>query len=401
MVSRVTAGPLEGIRVLDLTRVVAGPYATGLLADFGARVVKVEEPRHGDECRILPDKVRGLSLTFSDLNRNKQSLGLDLNQPRGRDLLLRLLPHFDVLVENYPAGKLVEWGLDWERLRGAHPRLVYASLSGFGADGPYAGRASYDLVAQAMGGLMWMSGRDGDPPVKTGVNLADYVGGVFLAFAILAALRARDRSGAPQRVDLSNQDALTTMLDSTLSWYRASGEEPPRVGSFHRRAAPFGVYRAKDGWVAVASGNPPMFRRALRAVGRETLLDDHEFRARARRGEHRDEVNALWSEFAASHRVAELEEVCAQHGLAYGRVLGVPELAADPQLAARGQLAEIEHPDGQGKIPARGLPIRFVDAPGALRTPAPTVGQHTDAILRELLELRDADLAELRSDGVI
>jgi crotonobetainyl-CoA:carnitine CoA-transferase CaiB-like acyl-CoA transferase len=394
-------GPLAGVRVLDLTRVVAGPYGTGLLADFGARVVKVEEPKHGDECRILPDKVRGLSLTFSDLNRNKESLSLDLTQEPGRELLLRLLPHFDVLAENYRAGKLAEWGLDWERLRAAHPRLVYASLSGYGADGPYAGRASYDLVSQAMSGLMWMSGREGDPPVKTGVNLADYVGGVFLAFAILAALRARDRTGGAQRVDLSNQDVLTTMLDSTLSWYRATGETPPRVGSFHRRAAPFGVYRALDGWIAVAAGNPRLFRRALRAVGHEARLDDPDFRARVRAGEHRDEVNALWSAFAAPRTVAELEKICAEHGLAYGRVLGVPDLAADPQLVARGQLAEIDHPDGKGRIPTRGVPIRFTDSPGALRTPAPSVGQHTDAVLREVLELADDEIAELRGRGVI
>jgi CoA:oxalate CoA-transferase len=387
--------------VLDLTRVVAGPYATGLLADFGARVVKVEEPRHGDECRILPDRVRGLSLTFSDLNRNKESLSLDLGQARGRELLLRLLPHFDVLVENYRAGKLVAWGLDWERLRAAHPRLVYASLSGFGADGPYAGRASYDLVAQAMSGLMWMSGSDGDPPVKTGVNLADYVGGVFLAFAILAALRARDGTGSAQRVDLSNQDVLTTMLDSTLSFYRATGEVPGRAGNFHRRGAPFGVYRAKDGWIAVAAGNPPMLRRALRAVGRESLLDDQGFRARARRAEHRDEVNALFGEFIALRTCAEVEAVCEAHGLAYGRVLGIPDLAQDPQLAARGQLAEIDHPDGQGRIPTRGVPIRFLESPGALRTPAPGVGQHTDAILREWLGIADEEIAALRRQGVI
>ncbi len=396
-----TEAPLVGIRVLDLTRVVAGPYGTGLLADFGARVVKVEEPKHGDECRILPDKVRGLSLTFSDLNRNKQSLALDLTQERGREILLRLLPHFDVLVENYRAGKLVEWGLHWERLRAANPRLVYASLSGYGADGPYAGRASYDLVSQAMSGLMWMSGSEGDPPVKTGVNLADYIGGVFLAFAILAALRARDRTGEAQRVDLSNQDVLTTMLDSTLSFYRATGDLPGRAGNFHRRGAPFGVYRAKDGWIAVAAGNPPMLRRALRAVGRESLLDDQGFRARARRAEHRHEVNALWSEFIATRTCAEVEAVCEAHGLAYGRVLGIPELANDPQLAARGQLAEIDHPDGKGPIPTRGVPIRFVDAPGSLRTPAPTVGQHTDAVLRELLGIDEPEIEALRSRGVI
>ncbi len=394
-------GPLAGIRVLDLTRVVAGPYATGLLADFGARVVKIEPPGRGDECRGLPDQVRGLSLTFSDLNRNKESVTLDLRTERGREVLLALLPHFDVLIENFRAGTLDGWGLAWERLVAAHPRLVFASLSGFGATGPKAGRASYDLIAQAESGIMSMTGLPGEAPLKTGTNLADYVGGVFLAFAVLAALRARDTTGKPQRVDLSNQDVLTTMLDAAPAWHRSSGEEPARRGNFHRRAAPYGVFRAKDGWIAVAAGNPNLFKRALEAIGRADLLDEREFRQRVRRGEHVDQITALWSEFVATRTRAEVTEVCERHRLAYGEVQSIADLARDPQLIAREQVAEIDHPDGQGKVPTRGVPIRFVDSPGALRAPSPTVGQHTDPILRELLGLSSEALVALRRDGVI
>jgi crotonobetainyl-CoA:carnitine CoA-transferase CaiB-like acyl-CoA transferase len=397
----VTEGPLAGIRVLDLTRVVAGPYATGLLADFGARVVKLEPPGRGDECRGLPDQVRGLSLTFSDLNRNKESVTLDLRTEKGREVLLALLPHFDVLVENFRAGTLDVWGLTWERLAAAHPRLVYASLSGFGAIGPKAGRASYDLVAQAESGIMAMTGLPGGDPLKTGTNLADYVGGVFLAFAMLAALRARDATGKPQRVDLSNQDVLTTMLDAAPAWQRASGQEPARNGNFHRRAAPYGVFRAKDGWIAVAAGNPNLFKRSLQAIGRAELLDDREFRNRVRRGEHVEQITALWSDFVAARTRAEVTEVCERHRLAYGEVQSIADLGRDPQLAARGQHAEIDHPDGQGKVPTRGLPIRFVDSPGALRATSPTVGQHTDAVLRELLGLGDGELEALRKSGVV
>jgi crotonobetainyl-CoA:carnitine CoA-transferase CaiB-like acyl-CoA transferase len=397
----VTEGPLAGIRVLDLTRVVAGPYATGLLADFGARVVKLEPPGRGDECRGLPDQVRGLSLTFSDLNRSKESVTLDLRTEKGREVLLALLPHFDVLVENFRAGTLDVWGLTWERLAAAHPRLVYASLSGFGAIGPKAGRASYDLVAQAESGIMAMTGLPGGDPLKTGTNLADYVGGVFLAFAMLAALRARDATGKPQRVDLSNQDVLTTMLDAAPAWQRASGQEPARNGNFHRRAAPYGVFRAKDGWIAVAAGNPNLFKRSLQAIGRAELLDDREFRNRVRRGEHVEQITALWSDFVAARTRAEVTEVCERYRLAYGEVQSIADLARDSQLAARGQLAEIDHPDGKGKVPTRGVPIRFVDAPGALRAPSPTVGQHTDPVLRELLGLDDAELEALRKSGVV
>jgi CoA:oxalate CoA-transferase len=394
-------GPLTGVRVLDLTRVVAGPYATGLLADFGARVVKVEAPRHGEEYRLLPERVRGLSIAFNDLNRNKEGLSLDVRSERGRDLLLGLLPHFDVLVENYRAGKMEEWGLGWDALRAANPRIVYAALSGYGQDGPHAGRASYDLIAQAESGLMFMTGEPHDPPVKTGVNLADYVGGLFLAVGMLCALRERDRSGRGQRVDVSNQDAMVTLLDSAPSWFRATGQDPGRVGNLHRRVAPFGVYRAKDGWVALGAGNPPMFRRALRAIGREALLDDPEFRARARRGDHTDEVNALWREFVAGHTRSELREICDRYGLAFGVVSTIEDVARNPQLEHRGMYAEVEHPDGQGPIPTWGIPIRFHDAPGAIHSAAPALGEHTDSLLRECLGLSDAEIEELRREGVV
>jgi formyl-CoA transferase len=326
---------------------------------------------------------------------------LDLRTEKGREILLALLPRFDLLVENFRAGTLEGWGLRWDRLVAAHPRLVYASLSGFGAIGPKAGRASYDLIAQAESGIMAMTGLPGGDPLKTGTNLADYVGGVFLAFAALAALRARDATGKPQRVDLSNQDVLTTMLDAAPAWQRASGQEPRRNGNFHRRAAPYGVFRAKDGWIAVAAGNPNLFKRSLQAIGRAELLDDREFRNRVRRGEHVEQITALWSEFVAARTRGEVTEICERHRLAYGEVQSIADLARDPQLAARGQLAEVDHPDGQGKVPTRGVPIRFVDSPGALRASSPTVGQHTDAVLRELLGLRDEETAALRRDGVI
>jgi CoA:oxalate CoA-transferase len=394
-------GPLVGVRVLDLTRVVAGPYATGLLADFGARVVKVEVPRYGDEVRRVPDQVRGLSVTFNELNRNKEGLALDLRTERGREILLRLLPHFDVVTENYKAGTLAKWGLGWDALRDANPRIVYAALSGYGPDGPYAGGASYDLIAQAESGLMLMTGEPDDPPIKTGVNLADYVGGLFLAIGILCALRERDRSGCGQQVDVSNQDALVTLLDSAPSWFRATGREPRRTGNMHRGIAPYGTYQARDGWVVIGAGNPQMFRRALRAIGREELLDDEEFRERARRGTHCDEVNALWREFAAKHTRAELEEICQRGEIAFGRVHSIEEVSRDPQLEHRCMSAELPHPDGRGPVPTRGIPIRFLDAPGELRSPAPSLGEHSDAILRECLGLSDEELAALRRDGVI
>jgi len=397
----VVRGPLEGLRILDLTRVVAGPYGTGLLADLGARVVKIEQPGKGDECRLHPDRVRGLSVTFNDLNRNKESLSLDLRTARGREILLELAAHFDVLTENFAAGTLERWGLGWDAISARYPRLIYASLSGFGRDGPYADYRSYDLVAQAMGGLMSMSGEPDGPPMKTGVNLADYAGGLFLAVGVLAALRERDASGLGQRVDLSNQDALVTMLDSAPSWYRAGGEEPARSGNFHRKVAPYGQFRATDGWVVVAVGSPNMFPRAMEAIGREDLLDDAEFMERVRRFEFRDEVNALWAAWIAEHRCQEVEELCREYGLGFGSVKSVADLARDPQLEHRGMLAEIEHPDGKGPIPTRGIPVRLERTPGSLRRAAPTRGQDTASLLEEFLAMDPEEIERLRREGVI
>jgi CoA:oxalate CoA-transferase len=397
----VEGGPLAGVRILDLTRVVAGPYGTGLLADLGARVVKIERPGTGDEIRLYPDQVRGLSVTFNDLNRNKESLTLDLRTERGREILRDLATRFDVLAENFAAGTLDRWGLGWETLRDLNPRLVYASLSGFGQDGPYAGHRSYDLVAQATGGLMSMTGEPDGPPLKTGTNLADYVGGVFLAVGILAALRERDASGRGQRIDLSNQDALVTMLDSAVNWFRASGEQPPRSGNFHRRVAPYGAYRAKDGWVVVAMGSPKMFPKSLAAIGREDLLEDPTFLDRVRRFAFRDELNVLWSEWVAERSSAEVERECRERGLGFGRVKSVADLAADRQLRHRGMLAEVEHPDGAGAIPTRGVPIRLERTPGTVRRAAPTLGQDTERLLEELLGLGGDEVERLRRDGVL
>jgi CoA:oxalate CoA-transferase len=395
------SGPLDDVRILDLTRVVAGPYGTGLLADLGARVVKVEPPEAGDEIRMYPDQVRGLSVTFNDLNRNKEGLCLDLRSERGRELLLELVAHFDVLAENFAAGTLAGWGLGWDVLRARNPRLIYASLSGFGHDGPYAGLRSYDLVAQAMGGFMTMSGEPDGPPMKTGVNLADYIGGVFLACGVLAALRERDASGRGQRIDISNQDLLVTMLDSAVSWLRAGGGEPRRSGNFHRKVAPYGAYRAADGWVVVAIGSPKMFYRSLEAIGREDLLQDPAFIERLQRFAFRDEVSALWAEWIARHTRAEVEQRCREFGLGFGTVKSIADLAADPQLGHRGMLAEVEHPDGQGPLPTRGAPLRLEGTPGAPRRAAPTLGQDTDRLLAELLGTSPEELEGLRREGVI
>jgi CoA:oxalate CoA-transferase len=233
------------------------------------------------------------------------------------------------------------------------------------------------------------------------VNLADYIGGLFLALGVMAALRERDVSGLGQRVDISNQDALVTMLDSAVTWFRASGEEPERSGNFHRKVAPYGAYHAKDGWVVVAMGSPKMFPRSLEAIGRADLLDDPGFMERVRRFAFREELNALWTEWVSERSRDEVEAVCRRHGLGFGRVKSVADLGADPQLAHRGMLAEVEHPDGDGAIPTRGVPIRLERTPGSVLRAAPTLGQDTDRLLSEFLGLGTTEVASLREKGIV
>jgi crotonobetainyl-CoA:carnitine CoA-transferase CaiB-like acyl-CoA transferase len=248
---------------------------------------------------------------------------------------------------------------------------------------------------------MFMTGEPDGPPLKTGTNLADYVGGLFLAVGVLAALRERDASGLGQYIDISNQDALVTMLDSAVSWFRASGEQPARSGNFHRKVAPYGAYQAKDGWVVIAMGSAKMFPKSLAAIGREDLLEDAAFMERVSRFAFRDELNALWSDWVGERSCAEVERVCRVHGLGFGTVKSVADLAADRQLEHRGMLAEVEHPDGEGPLPTRGVPIRMARTPGSVRRAAPTLGQDTESVLAEFLGLTPDDVERLRSQGVV
>jgi crotonobetainyl-CoA:carnitine CoA-transferase CaiB-like acyl-CoA transferase len=248
---------------------------------------------------------------------------------------------------------------------------------------------------------MFMTGEPDGPPIKTGTNLADYVGGLFLAVGILAALRERDASGLGQHIDISNQDALVTMLDSAVSWFRASGEQPSRSGNFHRRVAPYGAYRAKDGWVVVAMGSAKMFPKSLAAIGREDLLEDAGFMERVSRFAFRDELNEHWSAWVAERSCAEVEQVCREQGLGFGTVKSIADLASDRQLEHRGMLAEVEHPDGEGPLPTRGVPIQLGRTPGSVRRAAPTLGRDSERVLRELLDLSPEAIEQLRRDGIV
>jgi crotonobetainyl-CoA:carnitine CoA-transferase CaiB-like acyl-CoA transferase len=393
---------LSHVRVLDLTRFLAGPFCTTMLADMGADVVKIEAPKGGDEGRYGYPPVDGVPVFFMALNRNKRGITLDLRKDEGKAIFRRLLPHFDVLVENFAGGTLARWGLAPEDLCREHPRLVVASLSGFGQTGPMATRPSYDIITQAASGFMSLTGFPGQPPTRGGGSLGDYVQGLFGAIAVLGALVARDRTGRGQAIDVSSQDAMFSLLDQWPSIYAASGRLPRQVGNRHLAAVPYDAYRATDGWLVIAVASNKLFRQLCQAMGRPELGDDPRFRGVTARLEHGDAINEIVSSWVAGHTVEEVMAILGPDGAGVpcSPVHTVDQLVDHPQLVARGMIARLPHPK-LGEMIAPGVVVKMSDTPGSVRTIGPELGQHTDEVLTALLGMTGDEISELRAAQVI
>jgi crotonobetainyl-CoA:carnitine CoA-transferase CaiB-like acyl-CoA transferase len=392
---------LDGIRVLDLTRVVAGPFATAILCDLGADVIKVERPGTGDDYRYGPSRPGETSLSFQNTNRGKRSITLDVSQPVGRDLFLRLVERVDAVTENFRAGWLASHDLGAEVLLARNPRLVVAALSGFGQTGPRAGEASYDIVAQAAGGLLSMTGPENGAPVRAGGALADFVGGLYLALGLVAALVERGRTGQGRALDLSNQDAIFALTDSAATIAAGLGARSDRVGNQHPFTAPYDAFEAKDGYVAIGTASNKLFRGLCAAVGRPELATDERYKSHRGRAARRHALNA---EVAAWVRERSCDEVLRLLGpqgarLPCARVMRPDELLRDPQLLARGMIERHPHPT-IGEIVFHGNPLRFAGAEPRARALAPALGQDNAAVYGEL-GLGPEDLARLAEQGVI
>jgi CoA:oxalate CoA-transferase len=392
---------LEGIRVLDLTRVVAGPFATAVLADLGATVIKIERPGTGDDYRYGPSPKGQTSLSFENTNRGKYSVTLDVRKPEGRELLLRLAEGADALVENFRSGFLARQGLGPEVLQARNPRLVVASLSGFGATGPRAGEPSYDIVAQATGGLLAMTGFADGPPVRGGGALGDFVGGLYLALGITAALLERERGGPARVLDLSNQDAIFAVTDSAATLFAGIGARSPRVGNQHPFTAPYDAFAARDGWVVIATASNKLFRALCGAIGRPELPDDERFRSHRGRAAHRREINAIVAEWVAARAADDVLAALGPGGarIPCARVAAPEDLLDDPQLAARGMVERHPHP-GLGEIVLHGNPLHLSGAAPRARALAPALGADNAAVYGAL-GLDSADLERLSREGVI
>jgi formyl-CoA transferase/CoA:oxalate CoA-transferase len=390
------APPLSGIRVLDLTRYLAGPFATMLLADYGADVVKVES-REGREFR-RPKATRD-NYFFLSSNRGKRSLTLDLKSPRGQQLLLRLLPHFDVLIENFRPGVMGKLGLGGDALTKRFPKLVYCGISGFGADGPYSGRPGFDQIAQGMSGFMSLTGTLESGPTRAGIAIGDLLGGIFAAHGVQLALLARERTGRGQIVHTSLLEAMIAVLSWGAGMYFESGRAPGPSGQHHPLSAPYGRFRARDGYLNIAAGTQAMWQKLVVALDREAWLADERFGDEGARVRNRDALTAAIEQALGDDDVTSWVDRINAAGVPCGPVLDLEQVFSDPQVLARQMLVSLPHPD-VGTFQTTGLPVKLSDTPGAIERRPPLHGEHSDEILAEF-GFEAGEIADLRDAGVI
>ena len=400
MIAERTPGPLAGLTVLDLTRVLSGPYCTMQLADMGARVIKIEHPDGGDDTRHWgPPFLNGESTYFLSINRNKESVTLDFKTPRGRAVLDRLLSRADVVVENFRPGTLARQGLDYASLSAAHPRLIYASLSGYGHTGPRAQEPGYDAVLQGEGGLMSLTGAADGPPFRLGVAVADIVTGLFAMQGILLALVARQQSGHGQHVDVAMLDSVAALLTYQAGIVFATGQSPGRLGNRHPSIAPYDTFDAADGPIVLAVGNDDQWQRFCLATALDTAASDPRFLTNAGRVQHGEALRSLLTPVMRSRTRADWTARLVAAGVPAGPVRPVNEALADPQLAAREMLRHLTHA-AAGDITVLGVPVKLSETPGGVRSAPPILGEHTDSVLAEL-GYDTAEIASLRHEHVV
>jgi CoA:oxalate CoA-transferase len=378
------AGPLSGVLVVDLTRVLAGPYCTMVLADLGARVIKVEEPGRGDDARAIGPFVGDQSAYFMSLNRGKESIALDLKNAEDRGIFERLLARADVLVENFRPGAMERLGYGWDELHARFPRLIAAGTSGFGQTGPYAERPAYDVVAQAMGGIMSITGQPGGVPTRVGTSIGDITAGLFTAIGIQAALVERQRSKTGQRVDVSLLDSQVAILENAIARYSVTGEVPGPIGSRHPSIAPFDAFATHDGFVVIAAGNDELFEKLCEAVGAPEWNEDEQFRTNEQRTQNADALKALIETALSKRTTSEWLEVLQRAQLPCGPLNDIAQLFEDPQVASRNMLVSAADGAG-GSLQMAGNPIKLsAHEDPAARKAAPALDGDRRRILAEL-----------------
>ena len=365
------------MRVLEITQVMSGPFCGLLLGDLGADVIKVEKPAGDDSRRMAPPTINGESVAFMAINRNKRGLGLNLKSEDAREIFRKLAAKSDVLIENFRPETMPDFGLGYSDLSALNPALIYCSISGFGQTGPYRKRRGFDLVAQAMSGLMSITGHADQPPVKVGVPMADLNAGIYACYAILAAYIHRLKTGEGQRIDTSLLEGGLAYTFWESSIYFATGVNPPPMGSAHRLSAPYQALRAADGYVALGAANQRTWEQLCTAIERLDLLDDPRFATNADRTQHQRELAEILEAVFSGKPVAEWLTVLEQAGVPAGPVYNMEQVYLDPQVRAREMVLDVEHPIA-GLTKAIGIPVKLSETPGKIRRPAPALGQHTD-----------------------
>jgi crotonobetainyl-CoA:carnitine CoA-transferase CaiB-like acyl-CoA transferase len=392
---------LEGVRVLDLSRIIAGPFCSQILGDMGAEVIKVEQPGIGDDSRTWgPPFMQGESVYFFSINRNKKSVTVDMKDPRGRAIIRDLAKRSDVLLENFKPGTLAKLGLDWEDLRRDNPRLVFCSISGFGRTGPSAARGGYDVIVQAVGGLMGITGDPDGPPVKVGVALTDICTALYAHGSILAALYTRERTGEGQRIDLSLLETQIAALINIASSYLNAGEIPGKWGTAHVNIVPYQAFKMQDGYMIIGAANDRLWVKLCEAIGLAEMARDPEYATNAQRVAHREEIVCRLEERLGAKTRKEWEAVLAPLGIPCGPINRMDEVFADPQVRHLQMVLEAEHPH-VGTIRMVRNPVTFSRTPLDLRQAPPRLGEHTEEVLRGLLGYSAAEVEALRAGDVI
>ncbi|MBI4286999.1 MAG: CoA transferase [Chloroflexi bacterium] len=392
-------GPLAGIRVLDLTRVLAGPYASMLLGDLGAEVIKVEQPRVGDIARGNGPFIGAVSSYFLSLNRGKESITLDISRPEGAELALKLAERCDILLENFVPGTMKRYGLHYEVASARNPRLIYASISGFGQTGPYATRPALDVIIQAIGGIMSITGEEGGPPVRPGASLGDITAGLFACVSVLAALQERATSDRGQYIDISMLDCQAALLENAFARYFATGEVPKPLGTRHPVFTPFQAYHTSDGYIAIALVGTqwPLF---CAAIERLDLIDDPRFTDGWQRTRHYNEINPIISDMIRTRTSEEWLKLLGDLEIPCGPVNRIDQLAHDPHVNGRGMFVEVPVPGGE-KARVVNCPVKFSRTDTKVEKGCPELGEHTGKVLKDLLGLAEGEIESLEEQRII
>ena len=375
---------LEGLRVLDLSRVLAGPFSTMVLGDLGAEIIKIEQPGVGDDSRAFGPFIGEESSYFMSLNRGKKSITLNLKDDADRAVFIDLVKESDIVVENYRPGTMAKLGFEYEDLKKVNPRIIYAAISGFGHSGPYSTRPAYDMIVQAMGGIMSITGEPGQAPVRVGSSIGDITAGIFGTVGILAAVEARHTTGEGQKVDVAMLDCQVAILENAIARYLVNGEVPVPLGSRHPSITPFQAFPTKDYYVIMSAGNDALWAKLCNVMGTPELINDPKFATNRDRNDNVVELSEIISKISVTKTTAEWMDVLEKGGLPVGPINTFDKVVHDPQIEARNMIVEVEHPVA-GKMKFAGNPIKLSATPGEVTVPAPTLGQHTDEILKDLL----------------